>query len=185
MRRFLIILALLTVLPVAAAAQDTPKVEIFGGYSYLRQTDNLIGEDLHGWNASFTSNITKWMGLAAEFSGHYGDATLTPGLKADVATHIFAVGPRFAYRGSERVTPFAHVLLGAARSNVTYFVASGRARINESAFALIVGGGLDVKVHDNVAIRLFQADYVLTRFNSDSQHNFRASTGLVLRLGDK
>lgn len=185
MRRFSIILALLMFLPIIAAAQDTPRVEIFGGYSYLRQNDNLIGEDLHGWNASFTSNFTKWLGLAAEFSGHYGDATLTPGLKADVATHLFMVGPRFSYRGSEAVTPFAHVLFGAARSDVTFFLPNGRNRINESAFALIVGGGLDVKVHDNVAIRLFQADYVLTRFNSDSQHNFRASTGLVFRLGEK
>ncbi len=185
MRRVLMILALLTALPLVASAQDTPNVEIFGGYSYLRQNDNLIGEDLHGWNASFASNFTKWLGLAAEFSGHYGDATLTPGLKADVATHLFAVGPRFSYRGSESVTPFAHVLFGAARSDVTYFVPTGRTRFNESAFALIVGGGLDLKVHDNVAIRLIQADYVLTRFNSDSQHNFRASTGLVLRLGDK
>jgi hypothetical protein len=30
---------------------------------------------------------------------------------------------------------------------------------------------------------LFQTDYVLTRFDDDNQHNFRVSTGLVLRLG--
>ncbi|QQS48394.1 MAG: outer membrane beta-barrel protein [Acidobacteriota bacterium] len=185
MQRLVMILALLIFLPAVAAAQETPDVEIFGGYSYLRQNDNLIGEDLHGWNASFTSNLTRWLGLAADFSGHYGDATLTPGLNADVATHLFAVGPRFSYRGAEAVTPFAHVLLGAARSDVTYFIATGRTRFNESAFALIIGGGLDVKVHENIAIRLFQADYVLTRFNSDNQHNFRASTGVVVRLGEK
>ena len=185
MRRVFIILVLLTALPMIATAQDTPNTEIFGGYSYLRQNDNLIGEDLHGWNASFNSNFTKWIGLAADFSGHYGNASLTPGLKADVATHLFTVGPQFSYRGNETLTPFAHVLLGAARSDVTYFIATGRTRINESAFALIIGGGLDVKVHDHLAIRLFQADYVLTRFNSNNQHNFRASTGLVFRIGEK
>ncbi|MEK7831876.1 MAG: hypothetical protein AAB401_12360, partial [Acidobacteriota bacterium] len=65
------------------------------------------------------------------------------------------------------------------------FTAFGKVKVEDSAFAMAIGGGLDAKVHDNLAIRLFQTDYVLTRFNDDSQHNFRLSTGLVLRLGSQ
>lgn len=188
MRKLLISAALLLLAwPLNAPAQDAPKAEIFGGYSYLRADDSFDdGLDLHGWNASAAINFTKYAGIVADFSGHYGDVRLSPTLgKADISAHLFLVGPRFSYRKHERLTPFGHVLLGAARSHVTFFDPTGKVKFRDSAFAMAVGGGLDVKLHDRLAARLFQADYVLTRFGDDSQHNFRLSTGLVLRLGEQ
>lgn len=185
MRKLFFLAALMLVLPLMAQAQDAPKAEIFGGYSYLRADDDDDGLDLHGWNASAAINFAKWAGIVADFSGHYGDFTYAPGLKADSSAYLFLVGPRFTYRKHKVLEPFGHVLLGAARSHVTTFTTLGKLKVNDSAFALAVGGGLDAKVHDNLAIRLFQTDYVLTRFNDDSQHNFRLSTGLVLRLGEQ
>ncbi|MEP7336468.1 MAG: porin family protein [Acidobacteriota bacterium] len=180
MRKLFFIAALLFTLPLIAQAQDAPKVEVFGGYSYLRADDDDGGIDLHGWNASTAVNINKWVGIAADFSGHYGDATVIPGTsKADVSAYLFLVGPRFSYRKHKVLTPFGHVLLGAARLHTSYL----GFKDSDAAFAMAIGGGLDATVHSNLAIRLFQTDYVLTRFNDDSQHNFRLSTGLVLRLG--
>ncbi|MBL8169127.1 MAG: porin family protein [Acidobacteria bacterium] len=186
MRKLLFIAALMMfALPLLAQAQDKPRAEIFGGYSYLRADDDVDGLDLHGWNASGAINFNKWLGVVSDFSGHYGDVTISPTLgKADLSTYLFLAGPRFTYRGNERVTPFGHILFGAARSHVDFFdVVGNRVRVRDTAFAMAVGGGLDVKVVDALAIRLFQADYVLTRFNDDNQNNFRLSTGLVLRLG--
>ena len=185
MRKLFFVAALLLILPLAAQAQDAPKAEIFGGYSYLRADDDADGQDLHGWNASAAINFAKYAGIVADFSGHYDTITLAPGARADLSAYLFLVGPRFTYREHKVLEPFGHVLLGAARSHITPISPLGRIRINDSAFALAVGGGLDAKVHSNLAIRLFQADYVLTRFNDDSQHNFRLSTGLVLRLGEQ
>lgn len=183
MRKLFFIAALLLALPLIAQAQDAPKVEVFGGYSYLRADDyfniNNDGIDLHGWNASTAVNINKWVGIAADFSGHYGDITILPGSKADISGYLFLIGPRFSYRKHKVLTPFGHVLLGAARLHTSYLGSKN----SDAAFAMAVGGGLDATVHPNLAIRLFQTDYVLTRFNDDSQHNFRLSTGLVLRLG--
>ncbi|MEO6726525.1 MAG: outer membrane beta-barrel protein [Blastocatellia bacterium] len=184
MRKLFFIAALLLALPLITQAQDAPRVEIFGGYSYLRADDDNGGIDLHGWNASTAVNINKWVGIAADFSGHYGEASVfSLTNKADVSGYLFLVGPRFSYRKHKVLTPFGHVLLGAARQNVSVRTASGRLKSDDAAFALAIGGGLDATVHPNLAIRLFQTDYVLTRFNDDSQHNFRISTGLVLRLG--
>ncbi|MCG3162751.1 MAG: hypothetical protein JMDDDDMK_04081 [Acidobacteria bacterium] len=185
MRKLFLIAALALALPLIAQAQDAPSTEIFGGYSYLRGDDGSDGVDLHGWNASFNQNIVKWAGIKADFSGHYGGFTIVPGLGSDLSAHLFLIGPQFTIRKSERLQPFAHVLLGIARTDITYFDVTGRITARDSAFALAVGGGLDVKVTDHLAVRLFQTDYVLTRFDDDNQHNFRASTGLVLRLGKK
>ena len=62
------------------AAQDTPKVEVFGGYSHLRLTNDsgLEPADLNGWNASAKLNVTPRIGLLADFSGDYGQRTLAP-----------------------------------------------------------------------------------------------------------
>ena len=55
----------------------------------------------------------------------------------------------------------------------------------DNAFAMALGGGVDWKANDRIAIRLAQGDYLLTRFGSTSQHNFRLSTGVVFRFGGK
>lgn len=185
MRKLLFVASLLILLPLAAQAQDKPKIEVFGGYSYLR-TDDALDLDLHGWNASATGNLNKWFGVKADFSGHYTNVEISPGVKADISAHLFLVGPQFAYRKNDTWQPFGHVLLGAARFHESALTATGRVRNTETDFAFVVGGGLDAHIAKNLAIRLFQADYVLVH-NGDIDenfHNLRISTGVVLRLGD-
>jgi len=182
MRKLFFIAALALALPIIAQAQDSPRTEIFGGYSYLRLDDVNDDRDLNGWNASVNQNILKWLGFKADFSGHYGNSTVILGTGADLNTYLFLMGPQFSLRKFDRFQPFGHVLLGVARVNADSYVTHGP-EFHDSAFAMAVGGGLDVKVLDKLSVRLFQADYVLTRFNDDNQSNFRASTGLVLRLG--
>ncbi|MGH9841711.1 MAG: outer membrane beta-barrel protein [Blastocatellia bacterium] len=191
MRKMLLITALMVLaMPLAAHAQ---KAEIFGGYSYLRGDDcddnsgpNCDGGlDLHGFNVSFNQNLVKWAGLKLDISGHYGDVTVIPGQpKFDLDTYLFLAGPQFNLPKFARLRPYGHVLLGVMRVNVTSFGALGRTSVRDSAFALAVGGGLDVKVTDLVAVRLFQADYILTTFDSERQNNIRASTGVVFRFGE-
>jgi len=197
MRKLLFITALLLALPLIGQAQEAPRVEIFGGYSYLRTDNNnnagLTGvatdQDLHGFNTSFTANLNTWFGVTAEVSGHYGNYNVI-GLNVDQDMYVVTVGPRFALRRYERITPFAHALVGVARTSldagsITTSTGTISTSINDSGFALVVGGGLDININELVAFRLFQADYVLTRFNSNTQNNFRASTGIVLKLGSQ
>jgi opacity protein-like surface antigen len=185
MRKLFFVASLLLLLPLAALAQDKPKVEIFGGYSYLR-TDDALDLDLHGWNASATVNLNKWFGIKGDFSGHYTDEEISPGVRADINAHLFLIGPQFAYREHDVWQPFGHVLLGAARTHSSARTTVGRVSNTETDFAFVVGGGLDAHVAKNLAIRLFQADYVLIHDGriDENFHNFRLSTGLVLRLGD-
>jgi len=258
MRKLLFVASLLLLLPLAGLAQDKPKIEVFGGYSYLRADDHDDGTDLHGWNASVTGNLNKWFGVKADFSGHYGSFTVVPPdvlvaplnnrIKADLNTHLFLVGPQFAYREHDMVQPFVHVLLGSARQHANLNGSDGQLlatalgvttrdfRETDTAFAFAAGGGVDIKITKYLAWRAVQADYVLTTFDDtvldpttvpreplrpvyptvdrtrrycgisgyahflldakeqtnvrsrsscdDKQHNFRVSTGLVLRIGE-
>jgi hypothetical protein len=53
----------------------------------------------------------------------------------------------------------------------------------ETRFDLYAGGGADVKVSPRVALRLLQADYLMTRFSRARQDNIRLSAGIILLLG--
>ena len=57
-----------------------------------------------------------------------------------------------------------------------------------NAFAMATGGGLDVKISPHAALRLFQADYLFSKFRNgvnDRQNSFRLTAGLVFRLGGR
>ena len=77
------LIAILTLLvPSSAAAQGPPKVEIFGGYSYLGLTEQprtgLQFAGLNGWNTSVKFNVMPRLGFLADFSGHYGEPGRIP-----------------------------------------------------------------------------------------------------------
>src|SRR5437899_9830053 len=64
----------------SAQAQDeqpAPKVEIFGGYSWLHPGGTLstgtIPDISHGWAASATYDFTPHFGLTLDGSAHYSD----------------------------------------------------------------------------------------------------------------
>jgi hypothetical protein len=171
---------LLLCVPASAVAEEYPAVEAYGGYSYLavNETDFIR---LHGWNASVCGNVNSWFGIVGDVSGQYGSPSLF-GFNVpfvELSVHSFLFGPRFSYRGNERITPFAHALFGVTRADVL--------GINDSSLAGAVGGGMDIKVTDFLAVRAFQADYLVTRFGNEfdgdaRQHNIRLSAGVVLRF---
>jgi hypothetical protein len=190
MRKLLLTVSFLLALPLVALAQDAPKVEIFGGYSYLNPND---GDDLHGWNASVTGNVNKWFGIKSDFSGYYEGYNTVGGAKVRVSDHFFLAGGQFTYRGNDRVQPFAHVMAGTvllrAKTNricsATTAGCVSEVRVSDSGFAMVLGGGVDVKIAKALAARLIQADYVYVRNDGFNNHGFRLSTGLVVRIGDQ
>jgi len=183
---------------------NTPKVELFAGYSFWRAMPTYAVNRiawLHGGNASVAYNLNTWLGLVADFGGYAADrfgpgAPPTGGVvDADGKVYSYLFGPRLSYRKSEWVTPFAQVLFGGAHAtevNLSGCTGVGCTPLSsENAFAMTAGGGLDIKVRRHIAIRLFQAEYLMTRFADASaftgervrQNNLRLSAGIVFRFG--
>lgn len=183
-------------LSFTAMAQETPKAEIFGGYSYLRFRSEGEGLNGNGFNLSVAGNFNKSVGLVAEVGRQsasesvnlrdlFGDPSFpntTVEAKANLVTYLF--GPRFSAR-SDKVTAFAHTLFGGARGSGEATAAGFSGSISDTGFALAAGGGLDVNAGKHVAFRIGQVDYLLTKVFDGTQHNFRYSVGLVFRLGAK
>lgn len=199
MRRAVSLSGLVVLLSLPAAAQDTPSAEVFGGYSYssLETGSGLDRLSLNGWNASVSGNVSRWLGVVGDVSGHYGSQA-----SVNRNIHSFLFGPRFSYREKGRITPFVHALFGTARAH-RESSGTGPAQ-TETKFSMALGGGLDVHATDSLALRIVQADYLLTRFDEASgivciqsittpcpttrtgtQHNFRFSAGVVFRFGKR
>lgn len=175
MRRTILLSAVILLLAASAAAQETPRAELFGGYSYARlNPGGFAGNEmnLNGWHAGVQGNVTSWFGVVGDFSGHYGTRAGN-----NVNSHQALFGPRLTFRGP--VSPFVHALFGFARGNAGLFGSTS----SETALGMAFGGGVDVNlVSEHVAWRVIQADYLLTRFFDNNRNNARLSTGIVFRF---
>lgn len=192
----LVLLSCALALPRASRAQDA---EFFGGFSYMRTTGTEYEHaGINGWNAAVSANFKSW-GVVADFSNHYGAGTtnFTPVGNGGRGT-LFLFGPQYSFRRVPRVTPFVHALFGGVQgarqmaipvvpagsgAGCPLLACSGPSIISQTAFAMALGGGLDVKVRKHIWIRLIQADYIRQNFSEGAMDSPRISAGLVFRTG--
>ena len=168
--------SLLFVLLLSAfcGAQSGDRVDVFGGFSYVRPDFTGIGPGGPGWNIAGSVKVVRFLRAVGDFSGFY--PTGSDGANAHY--HMFLGGPEVAVRvGTYR--PFAHFLLGATTGNLTYAGSQGGGDFSD--FTAGAGGGVDIGSH-RFAFRA-QADWLhITRQFSPSNDVARISTGLVVRF---
>jgi hypothetical protein len=186
----IILCGLASILPEASWAQRSPaglgtQADISIDYSYVRarSASGSADSSLQGGSASAAFYFHHGLGLVADFGG-YMFTGQPPGLSAQMYTYLF--GPRYTLRKSDKIAPFAQALFGGGRLNAS----SGGVQAGENAFALSLGGGLDIGVGHHFAIRAIQAEYLMTRFpnvagTTVTQNNYRISAGIVLRFGGR
>jgi len=181
-----------------------PRYELFLGYSYLQAVPELAAGNrlvwLNGGSASAAFNLNRYLGLVADFGAYTnsqmrftGAYTSTVNVNnANVAVLTYLIGPRFSFRKFDRITPFAQVLFGGVHANqvtITGCTVNCTLLPAQDSFAMTAGGGLDVRVHRYFAIRVIQAEYLMTRFESyttgdtGTQNDMRLSAGIVFRFG--
>ncbi len=182
MKRLLfVVVPLLLWFPRSGFSQENPKVEVFGGYSYFRASQfEFMKTNLNGFDASVAANVNSWLGVEGDFGGHFGSPSVGPFHipYLDVNLYSFMGGPKIALRSNSAVTPFGHFLIGETRASAGAFGLG----YGKSALSAAVGGGLDIRLSDHVALRAIQADYLMTRFFNERQNNIRLSAGVVFRF---
>jgi hypothetical protein len=112
------------------------KVEIFGGYSFVR-LDGSAG-NMDGWNASIPGNLTPTFGVKGEFSGLYAKDKLNNSVR--YSGYSFTGGPQITGRiGS--VNAFAHALFGVEHLGGSAPFQDFRVGASINAIAMAFGGG--------------------------------------------
>jgi len=161
-------------------------VEISLGYSYLRanQGPGQCGcFNMNGGTAEVAFYIDHGLSAVADLTGeHSASVNGGPqGLSLVSAT----AGPRFTYPIRRRYAPFAQSLFGVVHGFDSYFPVTSGTTGAANSFAMLAGGGLDIRMKSYLTVRPIQADYFLTHLPNglnDRQNNLRLSLGLVLRL---
>ena len=142
----------------AAFAQDAPKVEVTGNYSYMRfnpENSNIIAPfSLNGGGLSGVYFFNTMIGIKAEFEGY---ADTTRNLKATgtpVSANLFTynVGPEFKFR-TPHFEPFVDAMFGGAHSNAFVNVCNATECVgspSNNAFDFILGGGIDIPITKSI-----------------------------------
>lgn len=178
------LLAVVSLFRATAQAQDVSKVDIFAGYSYVRENPSTSGVSsfsLNGGSASIAYNANSWLSGVADFGAYHNGNLLGTGASGTLSTYLF--GPRISYHHYGRITPFGEVLFGVAHAGASIAGTSG----SDNAFAMSLGGGVDYRLTDRFAIRPVKVDYLMSRFSEtgsagNTQNNLRVSTGIVFRF---
>lgn len=166
-------------------AQNQPKLELYGGYDYIRfnVNANVPGQppsqtfNGNGGSGQLIYNFNKWLGVLGDVSGVWATNATRYG-----AAIPYLFGPRINFRHGI-VRPFAQVLVGGIVTS------SGIETTGwQSHYAMATGGGIDVRVSRHFSIRPIQAEYLMTRLPNglnNRQDNFRFSAGVSLTFGGK
>ncbi|MFZ1008740.1 MAG: outer membrane beta-barrel protein [Candidatus Sulfotelmatobacter sp.] len=197
---------------MAAWAQEFPRVDIGGNYSYARYAPSAPysqGHSLNGGGGELNVNINEFLGIKMDLQGYGSTSTgfnIAPNLtfptglqghaEGNLFTYLF--GPQIKVR-AHHLQPYGQLLFGGAHTNVYGNAFQticqpivGGCTLSKApsaeAFAMDFGGGVDIPVGKHVAIRPVQFDYLLTRFSnpftgSNNQNNFRYSAGVLFSFG--
>jgi len=196
---------------VVAGAQEFPRAEVGANYSYGRfipSRDSRTPFSLNGGGGSLVVNINEFLGIKMDLQGYKSttrefvipaSVNFPSGAQGSVSGDLFTYlfGPEIKVR-AHKLQPFGHILFGAAHSNVygnayktiCQPIAGGcafKGSPASDAFAMAVGGGLDIPINHVISFRPAEADYLLTHFTNqfanNVQNNFRYSAGVLFSFG--
>ena len=202
---FLLLIALLCAPAALAQDRDYSRYEFYVGYANERANNNADGFDkngtvlcngspvdfrserasYNGFAVEFNQNVTRHLGIVTSFSGTYDktgyfDQRSGRTFNARVQRYDLLAGPRYNWRASG-VTPFVHGLFGVAYMRARFDNSLIPQVNSDTAFAMALGGGLDVHAGEHLDVRAIQVDYLPTFFNGKRQDNIRASAGIKIK----
>lgn len=216
--KLILFIAVLSCAIFAQQQDEYSKGEISVGYSNTFYVDESAGDleggvTTRGVNFAGVYNIRRYIGIKAEVTATFSgteSVRFVPGFDnptmAEVsfsrreAVNYFAAGVQIKDNAVEtRWKPFGHAMVGVGQAryrttNVSCTTPSNCAPIwippNETTtgFALVLGGGLDIKVNRRIDIRAVQLDIAGIYANRDQpgfrdgRGDLRFSTGVVFKF---
>jgi len=206
MKAFLTILAASLSFAWTATAAEIPRFETYFGFDWVRfnpDTANIRSFNADGGSAQFVYNFEQGFGVAFDVGAVTKDTL--KGIFTNKQSH-FLIGPRYGFYNHSRFTPFGEVLFGVANASVstdilqvpTVFPASSitlpdnvsaSLTASRTSFAMMAGGGLDIRLTKHLTYRLVDADYFLSRpvslltHENVNKNNVRLTTGVNFTWG--
>ena len=185
-KSFALTIAVLLLVSMNGFAQgEINRIETYIGYSHNRVDNGITSNDpdihdffagregANGVNGSVTGNVSKWVGITGDVAYHTKTNSGIIGgdpfsVKYQNTTLMGGVQFKNNLKDGPTVRPFAHVLAGLAHQKISVTSPNDNADTTDNSFTMAFGGGLDIRVHRNVDIRVIQFDYTPVFRNSDT-----------------
>jgi opacity protein-like surface antigen len=210
MRKLLLLLAVSLACAPAALAQDYSDWEFYVGYAHERANNgadrldstarrvlpngNTAAVDFvsrrvphNGVVGEVVANVSPNVGIVVNFAATFADTTLLDSLSgrtfnAKLQRYTLLMGPRFNWRNSTPLIPFAHALFGAAHYRAKFPDKDiSCTNKEETAFAMGFGAGLDIRAGKHFDIRAGEVDYIPVFFSHKREDNLRFSAGVKIK----
>ena len=189
------LLGMLLVAAVPAYAQEFPRWEAFGGFSYAKvnlgpQAGLFVPTNRNYYGIDLVFNFNPYKNirlLLIDFAVQQGGTNACPSpcpfKSISVLTSQSLFGPQFTVR-RRKATIFGNGLVGVTNTRLVAALGGGLFDdlVRRTNLALAFGGGLDVNWKRRIAIRLFQADYIPTRLADTWEKHYSVSTGVVFKF---
>ena len=199
-RRLLLPACLLLFISPLCQAQDFPRWELSGGFSYYlvgRQPGLTITTAAHGTQAGLARSFTNYFRIESEFDAGFANRIIDLTVPPQGWFHynrkllLGLVGPEFVYRRpNRRFSAFGHYLTGVAYARDNQIPKTGSPTgistvpaATDSTWTNALGGGVDWIFPHQVSFRMLEVDWMRTDFPGNPHSNWRFVTGFVLRLG--
>lgn len=184
---FLLALGFTSMISRQAVAQSGSLMDVGVNYNYVRTNLPAGGCGcfaLNGGSGWVAFNFVRSFGIVGEVASQHASNISNSG--ADLTLTSYLAGPRYTFARARHFATFTQVLLGGAHASGSLAPGNSGLAGSAHAFALTAGGGLDIGITRHIALRAFEADYYLTRFDNganDHQNNLRLAAGLIVRFG--
>lgn len=170
-----------------AAAQDTPKAEVSGGYNWLAAKQS--GDDdwttfPKGWYADLAGNLSDTVSVVGQVTGNYkrdGDEAV------DLKIHSFMGGIRGSSPG--RIRGFGQFLVGGVSLKAED---DSNNSASETNFGIQLGGGVNLLASGGIGLRL-GLDYLRVFAKDDGEvlgggedvNGLRFTVGVTVGIGSR
>jgi hypothetical protein len=149
---------------------------------------------MQGGSIDTAVTLFRGLGLAANLSGERA-SDVSPG--ADVNRITFVAGPRYSFnvaRLTERwlgpkhpSSIFGQTLFGTVHAfNGLFPHSDGTLTSSANAFAMQVGGGINVGIARGFGVRIIEVEYLYTTLpnnGTNTQHDLRLTCGVAYHIG--
>jgi opacity protein-like surface antigen len=138
---------------------------------------------MYGGGGWLGYNVNSSLAVVGDVSGER--TSKIGGNPAGLTLTSFILGPRYSWHHANRIVPFAQLLMGGAHTSGALTSGTTGLTGSENAFAMTLGGGVDVLLRSRVTLRALQVDYYLTGFANgakNNQNSIRIGAGIVFNL---
>ena len=138
---------------------------------------------LQGGSIELGADVYRGWGIAANITGTHAGSIGASGIPLSLVTAAF--GPRYRWHAGHRISVYGEGLAGEANGFRSIFPTPAGQQPEANGLATQVGGGIDYRLSNRLAIRVLDAAWSRTQLPNSTdniQNTLHLGAGIVLRF---